>query len=615
MSKANKHIILCNGAGYKKKRNEPSPLILSHEGKDQNICIKLPQFIKQTDFLPPRVKDLIELASFIYSADRKTSRGSYDDLEYQSWSRDMHFVVKVRDIDFWSDKNVTTALSDALQFMSGDKRYSFTFLPGRTQSSLTLFDKEEFSMTTNIPKSILLFSGGLDSFTGTIERLKTTDEEICLISHLSGQPGTNRTQKALVRYLNDNFNNRCKHFKFTAHLTTERGIEETQRTRSLLYSTIAFALCIGNNVNEFYFYENGITSLNFPKRQNMILARASRTTHPKTLGLLAKFFSIVANKTISIRHPYLFLSKTDVVKKLQDYNVANTIDSTVSCSKTFQNTSQSTHCGTCSQCIDRRFAVYASGLEDYDPYSLYNFNFLKDNYEDMRAKTTVIDYIRQAKHFYEYGIDKFYKEYLDSLLDIIDYIEGNNENEKIEKIYFLSKRHGEQIIESIKRIRGIFDEFKEVKPNSLQEILNVKPFLKNPSELLANKLSETLKLSIGTMFRKNKPMNENDMNDKVHGLLKHFEDDYKREFLTVSFGLAKVIPDHQVVDVLIESKYLRENTTPSVATDGISSDLIKYPEQSFKLFLVYDPSGSIKDDEMFCKAFEQKGNCKVTVIR
>ncbi|MBK7389245.1 MAG: hypothetical protein IPI23_09320 [Bacteroidetes bacterium] len=44
----------------------------------------------------------------------------------------------------------------------------------------------------------------------------------------------------------------------------------------------------------------------------------------------------------------------------------------------------------------------------------------------------------------------------------------------------------------------------------------------------------------------------------------------------------------------METKYLRGKTAKSSITDGIAADMIKYPEEKFKLFVIYDPKENIK---------------------
>jgi hypothetical protein len=67
--------------------------------------------------------------------------------------------------------------------------------------------------------------------------------------------------------------------------------------------------------------------------------------------------------------------------------------------------------------------------------------------------------------------------------------------------------------------------------------------------------------------------------------------------------------------LLIESKYIRGSTSPSKANEGIAADLTKYPAESHKLFIVYDPERQIADDSKFRVDIEAKGNCTVDIVR
>jgi len=48
----------------------------------------------------------------------------------------------------------------------------------------------------------------------------------------------------------------------------------------------------------------------------------------------------------------------------------------VSCARIREMTVPQTHCGVCSQCVDRRFAVLAARLEAHDPETLYKLDLL-----------------------------------------------------------------------------------------------------------------------------------------------------------------------------------------------------------------------------------------------
>ena len=259
-----------------------------------------------------------------------------------------------------------------------------------------------------------------------------------------------------------------------------RAREETQRTRAFLYTSIAYALAHALSQGEIFVYENGITSINFPKQQNQINARASRTTHPKTMILLENIFSEINQSKIKIVTPFLEKTKTDIFHILNQVGRRDLITSTVSCSQTFKLGSQTTHCGGCSQCIDRRFAAYASKLDDVDEGGIYALDFIQREIRDSEVKTTLIDYVRQAKEFASLNIEDFYCQMFSELADFIDYVPGTNELEKIETVWKLSQRHGEQVGQALRRMREVHDNpYDSLPENSVLQMVAERKYLQD----------------------------------------------------------------------------------------------------------------------------------------
>lgn len=621
MSSNNIHTILCNGAKSARKKKGDSVLVLDYNptSANKNVKIKLPDFVRSVHHLPDRIKDLLEIASYVYAADRKTSRGTLDAVEYQHWARSFKFIIKVRDIKFWNSALVKRKLNEVLTFMTGDHSYDFQFESGRASHPYSLFDNEQFQINDSKNLSIVLFSGGLDSLTGIIERLSTTDETLCLVSHQSGQPGTAKTQRALFESLNKRFGNRCLHYKFYCSLTGKHAAEETQRTRSFLYTSIAFGLSKAIGKNDMYIFENGVTSINFPKRQDLVNARASRTTHPKTLALLTSFFNLIYDSPFEIKHPYLLKTKCDVIQTLIDVDGKDLISTSVSCSKTFLNTSQFTHCGVCSQCVDRRFAMYATGIQQYDEEGIYAFNFLKESIEDSFTKTTLLDYIRLASDFSGLSLDSFYHNHLNTLVDLDDYIIGKDETERTEAVFNLCQRHATQVEKAIEGMRSAFDKpFNQRKiNNSLLDLVSRREYYKTPVDLLLEEICQQINKAIPIAFARQKPNNENAFNDYVQSFIEKERINYQREHPSIPFALCKSVADHSIngYQLLIESKYIRGNTTPSRVTEGLAADLTKYSTGSHILFIIYDPDRQITNDEKFKHDFQAKGNCTINIVR
>ncbi len=616
--------VLCNGAdlpGAVGRSDEQKVLPLEYRPLrdcQPNVRISLPDFVRGAYHLPNRVLDLLEIAAYVYAADRLVSRGRKDDLEYHKWARSFRFVVRVRDFDFWDESAAAGTLSEVLRFMSGDRDYKFLFVPGHSTPQTDLFDREEFRLEMAANTNVVLFSGGLDSLAGIVELLEGSQDQICLISHQSGQPSIRKTQDSLFAALRDRYPNRLAHYKFQCGLKDNRAVDETQRTRAFLYASIAYALCCAFSLKKFFVYENGVAAINFLRRQDLINARASRTAHPKTMALLQEFFSTVHGSPINIATPFLWKTKTDVVGRLSELGRQDLVTSAVSCSKTFKDLGQATHCGGCFQCIDRKFAAYACELDDLDDSGIYASNFISKPVDDAEVATILVDYVRQASEFATWNIDRFYRENLTELAELTEYVPGMSEEQAIDDVFDLCRRHGEQVLKAIRRMREIHDHpFKALPERCFLHMVNEREYLKEPVQRLVESICKLLWIAIPIAFKRNPPKDELDFNDKVAAILQCDKNKFEREHPAVKFALARVVPDHSLADynLLIESKYVRGPTSPSKVTEGMAADLTKNRSSSYTLFIVYDPAGAIVPVEDFIKDFEEKGHCKVCVIR
>lgn len=616
------HHILCNGAPKPRGKKE-SIIRLNYLKRDKeplNVRIDLQRFVENVNHLPPRLLDLLEIACYVFAADRNVTRGPISAVEYQSWSRRFHFHIKVRDEKFWNNTDVKEKLCEALLFMTGDESFEFTFLPGHDTPPTSLFDSEQYKINPQHPTNIILFSGGLDSLTGTIETLETTSNHVCLISHRSGQPSTRKTQDQLVKALKATYLERIKHYTFPSNLRHKRAPEESQRTRAFLFSSVAYALAYASQQDSFYFFENGITSMNFPRRGDLINSRASRTTHPKTISLLRDFLSLI-EKPIDIRTPYFFKTKTDVLEALKKFRKEYLIQSSVSCSKTFQIFNHGTQCGSCYQCIDRRFAAYASDLDKVDIQTSYSSNFIQEKIKDSVAKSGILAYVHQAIRFFTSTEDRFYYDFHSELIDIVYYISGNSDEEKVGKIWELCRRHGEQVQLAIKKMRDKHDiPFEIPESDSFLQIVAEREYLKEPLDRLISSLKRKIEKAIPKAFRRYRPKDENDFNDKLSAIIDNEKEKYTQEYPAISFALCQTIPDHSsnIYDLFIESKYPRGSKSPAKLTDELGADILKYLErpETKILFVIYDPEGKIHDVGKFISDMEEREpRCSVIVIK
>lgn len=608
--------VTCNGASVARARK---PLALDYrESEDRNVNLALPRFTLDLISIPKRTLDLLEIAAYVYAADRKTPRGRPDRLEYHAWSRRFRFHIKVRDAAFWKKTEVSSALARALTFLTGDASFQFEFEGGHSTPPASLFDDTTPPHHDAKRKSrVALFSGGLDSLSGVVHALATTSDRLLLVSHKS-QSRTYRTQRALVEELQRRYPNRVEHFPFECQLSGARAVDETQRARSFLYCAIAYALAEAKGVREFFVYENGVTSINLRRREDLMSARASRTTHPKALRLVEDLCSMVAETRFRISTPLREKTKSDVIADLVNSGGGSLIPISVSCSRSIAKAGTATHCGHCFQCIDRRLGMYAARAEDRDDPGNYDVDVLREPLPSVEAQTTATDVLRQASRFVRMSADAFLEEYAADLSEVVGSAAyGASEIAITDQVHDLMRRHGEAVGQALRRMREVCDDpLRELPAKSLLDLAGRREFLRPEAVVIAQRIVETAQAVVRPLFRSTPPKNENELNAKLGAVLSA-NHRLRSELPVGVFACARVVPDHELTDaaVLIEAKYIRNGTPPSKASEGIAADLTKYPNDRYIVFLVYDPGTEIRDDREFVDDFERHGRCTVAILR
>lgn len=272
--------------------------------------------------------------------------------------------------------------------------------------------------------------------------------------------------------------------------------------------------------------------------------------------------------------------------------------------------------------IDRRFASYATGLEKTDESGIYNHEMITEP-NNAEEKTCLVDYIRQARSFAESTLDSFSHDHLNELAYLGEPIShlypSLDEETAVTKLWELCNRHGLEVNNALKRIQGQYDDpYQERPKDSLLAILAEQSYLKDPVLRLIEAICDRLSKAIPTLFQHNPPANEPDLNDKIQSIIETNRDDYAREHPGIRFALATTIPDHSFKsqNLVVETKYIRGQTTPSKASEGIAADITKYGSDGYTmLFIVYDPDRAIKDDGQFSSDFEKTGKCTVRIFR
>ena len=334
------------------------------------------------DNVPDGLADMLEVAAYVYAADRLIERGT-PLLTHMGadWRRRFHFRIAVRSPSLWNDPEVQGALIDALGFLSEDVLEFEFFQTKRTtgiQPYLGFCDPEAQVID---PDAVMLFSGGLDSTAGVIQQLLGDRRRITFVTHRSAKVLVGR-QTDLVHKIRERSARRSLfHVPIWVTKGEQEPVEFSQRTRSLLFAVLGLLVARMFGKRQILFFENGITSFNLPIAEHVLGSRASRTTHPRVFRAFERVFSLLLQTSIEIVNPFIWKTKKEIVGTLERHGCADLISDTVSCANVRNLSMTNKQCGVCIQCVERRYAVLAAGLRTEDDAELYAVDLFRGEHK------------------------------------------------------------------------------------------------------------------------------------------------------------------------------------------------------------------------------------------
>jgi hypothetical protein len=361
--------------------------------------------------VPDPFRDLLDVAVYVYIADRAAPRGDPTDRGFgKDWRRRLSFCIPVRQPDRWNDSALRLLLVGALSFLSEDE-YDFRFEPLREEPPLQHRLKASGCAWEGAAEEVVLYSGGLDSTAGAVQEAVVNRRRALLVQHRPSPKAAPR-QRGLLRQLRA-LADPTPPMLFPVRINKDKGLthESTQRTRSFLFAALGAAVAAMVGLRRLRVYDNGVVSLNLPPSAQVVGARASRSTHPQALNGFAALFTRLAGRPFAAENLFLWSTKAEVVRGLAEAGCAGLIGLTHSCAHPRQARSQQPHCGRCSQCIDRRFAVLAARREGDDPADGYQVDLLTGPRPGRRPRTMLSAYVETASQITQMDSLRFFGRY------------------------------------------------------------------------------------------------------------------------------------------------------------------------------------------------------------
>lgn len=437
-----KRILIECGASH---ASGPDAIAMDVQGEARNVNLRVDYISRpMLSNVPDMLVDLLEMAAYIYCADQRIGRGSEKLTNFgENWRRSLHFSIPVRQLEFWQQSDVHELLAETLGFLSDDS-YEFEFRRADAPFQPTeLYFPDLIDISTEHDE-VALFSGGIDSFAGAVDDIVTHGKSVLLVGHYSSTK---------VRHVQENLIEGLRRRGFERHApyvpvwVSNQGVparEFTQRTRSFLFACLGMVIARMSGKDSFSFYENGVVSINPPLAGDVIGGRATRTTHPKVLRGLEAIFALLLDRSIEIRTPLQWLTKQEVTRKIETAGMAEMLAQTVSCTRPRIWTEKRRHCGLCSQCIDRRFAVLAAGLGEHEPAENYMRDLLLADRSADNDLRMALSYVSFFKRIGATPKERFLVDFPE-VVSTLDKFPGLSPDEAGDRVHDLFQRHAKAI--------------------------------------------------------------------------------------------------------------------------------------------------------------------------
>lgn len=330
-----------------------------------------------------RAWDFLSIALSVVSADLAGHRSQSPD----GWTREFDLQVAVVDPGFWNTQANT--LGEMLGFLTTDRwKLRFVdqgFLPAPPQSPV--FPSED---------SVVLVSGGLDSFVGALDLAALGKRPMAVSQSVRGDA---EKQRALASIIGGGL--RQLQLNHNASVPNQEE-PPTQRARSIIFvaygvlAATSLAIYQAGEPVTLYMCENGFISINPPLTLLRLGSLSTRTSHPVVLNLLQRVFD-AASLRVRIENPYQHMTKGEMLAACRNQAALKThAHETTSCGRFMRFNYR--HCGRCVPCLIRRAAFRSWGMADRTKYVYRNLSRNDADhagFDDVRAAAMAIAEMNQ----------------------------------------------------------------------------------------------------------------------------------------------------------------------------------------------------------------------------
>jgi len=317
--------------------------------------------------------DLLRIASSIYVVDRLVKRRMPSGAKRSS--RAIGLNISVLDPSFWSGPEIRDALTEAVDFVSGD------FWDVEFTQDIAPFERARRLLPDCYEGEsplICLYSGGLDSAAGLAARINENPDRPVIPVTVWHQPRQRHLLRKQYALMKNRFPTLIDPLIVKIAMSWTTGLEkkqqeQSQRGRSFLFLAVGAIAAIMQGQKSVELFESGIGAINLPLMSGMVGSKATRSSHPEFLRLMSRLVSLVADREFEFTLPFFGNTKGEVTRRLSDLDLQELAILTASCVGFPLRQSKAKQCGICPACIFRRQALHVGGIREPDFAYLYDF--------------------------------------------------------------------------------------------------------------------------------------------------------------------------------------------------------------------------------------------------
>ena len=296
----------------------------------------------------PVIFDAMVVAASVEYCDKIVKRPQ------SGWARRISLTVPVHDPERWNAPELSGALQDALEFLTGDY-WNFKFVARRDEAP----PPAQTSLRLEVPtETILAFSDGMDSraVAGILGHKlgdKLVRVRVGLKTH--DKPDKKQPFTSVPYTVAGNMGNR----------------ESSARSRGFKFSLITGIAAYLTDAKEIAIPESGQGAIG-PALIGVGHAYPDYRNHPLFTIRMERFLRLLLGKSARYVFPRIWNTKGQTLREYSMLTGSEGWQTTKSCWQGNQWSSVNgkwRHCGVCAACMLRRLSVHAAGLsEDADAY-------------------------------------------------------------------------------------------------------------------------------------------------------------------------------------------------------------------------------------------------------